>query len=113
MDHADPQAMLSIGAALLGSPYVLGVDIDEEALEVAQSNVDELFDGELPVGGWWASGRAVRCAVPRCVCYDAPCNNLSCGRGLCATTHSFTVHDACSGQASACWPSRAHKLLYL
>lgn len=43
------QAMLSIGAALLGSPHVLGLDVDEDALEVAQSNVQELFDGELPV----------------------------------------------------------------
>ncbi|KAK9807715.1 hypothetical protein WJX72_007040 [[Myrmecia] bisecta] len=39
--------MLSIGAAMLGSPHVIGLDIDEDALEVAHSNVDDYED--LPV----------------------------------------------------------------
>ena len=39
--------MLSIGAALLGASHVLALDIDPEALEVAQQNVDEYED--LPV----------------------------------------------------------------
>eukprot|EP00775_Hariotina_reticulata_P004995 gene4993-5237_t len=40
--------MLAIGAALLGSPAVIGVDIDAEALEVAQSNCEQ-FEDALPV----------------------------------------------------------------
>lgn len=39
--------MLSAGAALLGSPSVLGIDVDEDALEVALENRDQ-FEG-LPV----------------------------------------------------------------
>lgn len=34
--------MLSIGSALLGSPHVVGFDIDQEALAVARNNVDEM-----------------------------------------------------------------------
>ena len=40
--------MLAVGAALLGSPHVLGIDIDPDALEVAQSNCDQ-FEDDLPV----------------------------------------------------------------
>lgn len=40
--------MLAIGAALLGSPAVLGVDIDEDALEVAQCNCEQ-YEEPLPV----------------------------------------------------------------
>ena len=40
--------MLSIGAAMLGAVHVVGVDIDEEALAVAQENVEE-FEDPLPV----------------------------------------------------------------
>ena len=36
--------MLGIGAALLGSPHVIGVDIDEDALATAQENVDLFQD---------------------------------------------------------------------
>jgi predicted RNA methylase len=36
--------MLGIGASLLGSSHVLGVDIDPDALMVAQANADE-FEG--------------------------------------------------------------------
>jgi hypothetical protein len=46
------QAMLSVGAALLGSPAVLGVDVDPDALEVAASNCDQ-FEGHLPVCWHW------------------------------------------------------------
>lgn len=42
-------AVLGIGATLLGASYVLGVDIDEDALEIASSNIQqfELSDVEL------------------------------------------------------------------
>lgn len=36
--------MLGIGAALLGSPHVIGVDIDDDALATAQENVDTFED---------------------------------------------------------------------
>ena len=36
--------MLSIGAAMLGSPHVIGVDIDDDALQIAQENCDQ-FEG--------------------------------------------------------------------
>lgn len=42
------QGMLAIGAALLGSPAVLGIDIDADALEVAQQNCEQ-FEDPLPV----------------------------------------------------------------
>lgn len=42
------QGMLAIGAALLGSPCVLGADIDADALDVAQRNCDA-FEEPLPV----------------------------------------------------------------
>lgn len=42
------QGMLAIGAALLGSQAVLGVDIDADALEVAQRNCEQ-FEDPLPV----------------------------------------------------------------
>ena len=42
------QGMLSVGAALLGASHVLGLDLDPEALEVAQENCQD-FDGPLPV----------------------------------------------------------------
>lgn len=41
------QGMLSIGAALLGSAHCLALDIDPDALDTAQANVD-LFE-DLPV----------------------------------------------------------------
>ncbi len=40
--------MLSIGASLLGSSHVMGLDVDADALEIACSNLDE-FHG-LNVG---------------------------------------------------------------
>jgi len=46
--------MLSIGAALLGSSHVLGLDVDPDALEMAESNCEQFEDG-LPVS----------CPVPR------------------------------------------------
>ena len=36
--------MLGIGAALLGSSHVIGVDIDEDALSTAQANVESFED---------------------------------------------------------------------
>lgn len=38
------QAMLSIGAAMLGASHVIGIDVDPDALEVAQANVSEYED---------------------------------------------------------------------
>jgi len=40
--------MLSIGAAILGATWVLGIDIDPDALEIARANVDG-FDDPLPI----------------------------------------------------------------
>eukprot|EP00877_Chromochloris_zofingiensis_P009215 jgi/Chrzof1/4547/Cz14g17230.t1 len=40
--------MLGVGAALLGSPAVVGIDIDPDALEVAQSNCQQ-FSDDLPL----------------------------------------------------------------
>ena len=36
--------MLGIGAALLGSSHVIGVDIDSDALETAQGNLEGFED---------------------------------------------------------------------
>eukprot|EP00798_Chlamydomonas_sp_ICE-L_P020578 gene20578-27374_t len=41
-------AMLCIGAAILGAPHVIGIDVDPDALEVAQENCDQ-FDDPLPI----------------------------------------------------------------
>ena len=41
------QGRLTVGAALLGSPHVIGVDIDEAALDTCQENLEEFED--LPV----------------------------------------------------------------
>ena len=41
------QGMLSIGAAMLGSPSVLGVDIDEDALCLASENLEDADCSEL------------------------------------------------------------------
>lgn len=40
--------MLSIGAAMLGATCVIGVDVDQDALEIAQRNVSD-FDPPLPI----------------------------------------------------------------
>lgn len=37
-------AMLSIGAAMLGALHVVGVDVDDDALRIAQANVEEYED---------------------------------------------------------------------
>lgn len=50
------QGMLAIGAALLGSQAVLGVDIDADALEVAQRNCEQ-FEDPLPVSSSSSSRR--------------------------------------------------------
>lgn len=42
--YSSRQGMLGIGAALLGSSHVIGVDIDSEALETAQANLDSFED---------------------------------------------------------------------
>ena len=42
-----PQGMLSIGAAMLGSSLVIGIDVDDDALQTASDNIQQ-FDG-LPV----------------------------------------------------------------
>lgn len=48
-------AMLSIGAAILGACHVVGVDIDADALENAQANIEE-FEDPLPID-------LVRCSI--------------------------------------------------
>lgn len=40
--------MLTIGAALLGSNQVFGIDVDEDALDLAQQNIED-FEDPLPV----------------------------------------------------------------
>ena len=35
------QGMLGIGAAMLGSSHVIGIDIDTDALQTAQENCDQ------------------------------------------------------------------------
>lgn len=42
------QGMLAIGAALLGSPCVVGLDVDADALQVAHDNCEQ-FEDPLPV----------------------------------------------------------------
>lgn len=42
--YSSRQGMLGIGAALLGSSHVIGVDIDNDALETAQANLDSFED---------------------------------------------------------------------
>ncbi len=42
------QGMLSIGCALLGASHVLGLEIDQDAIEVALDNVDQ-YEDPLPV----------------------------------------------------------------
>ena len=49
------QGMLAIGAALLGAPHVIGVDIDADALELACSNTEEFEDMQ-------AGARAYSCS---------------------------------------------------
>lgn len=49
------QAMLAIGAAMLGAQHVVGVDVDEDALRVAQQNVEE-YEDYLPVSVWLLFG---------------------------------------------------------
>lgn len=36
--------MLSIGAAMLGSCHVIGIDVDEDALQTAQENCEQFED---------------------------------------------------------------------
>ena len=42
--------MLAIGAAMLGALHVVGVDVDDDALRIAQQNVEE-YEDHLPVRG--------------------------------------------------------------
>eukprot|EP00879_Flechtneria_rotunda_P025023 GHRR01026555.1.p1 GENE.GHRR01026555.1~~GHRR01026555.1.p1 ORF type:complete len:187 (+),score=56.65 GHRR01026555.1:799-1359(+) len=48
LDLGTGTGMLAIGAALLGSPHVIGMDVDTDALEQAQSNCEQ-FEDPLPV----------------------------------------------------------------
>ena len=50
---APRQGMLAIGAALLGSPHVIGVDIDARALDTAGANVDAFEDMQACCFGCW------------------------------------------------------------
>lgn len=42
--------MLGIGAAMLGSPHVIGIDIDADALQTAQENCDQFEDLQVGLG---------------------------------------------------------------
>ncbi|GIL55813.1 hypothetical protein Vafri_11173 [Volvox africanus] len=57
-------AMLSIGAALLGSCHVAAVDIDPDALEVAAENVAQ-FEDPLPIDFILADVRHLSNQLPR------------------------------------------------
>lgn len=71
--------MLSIGAALLGARHVVGVDVDPDALEVAQDNVGE-FEDPLPVSG----GRQCVSTQSQGICEAAPlCINAQRGMAAC------------------------------
>eukprot|EP00878_Enallax_costatus_P032978 GHUV01036340.1.p2 GENE.GHUV01036340.1~~GHUV01036340.1.p2 ORF type:complete len:196 (+),score=32.46 GHUV01036340.1:223-810(+) len=48
VDLGTGSGMLAIGAALLGSPCVIGVDVDEDALDVALGNCQQ-FEDPLPI----------------------------------------------------------------
>lgn len=52
------QGRLTIGAALLGSRHVIGVDIDEAALDTCQENLNDFDD--LPVSISMPSCKALR-----------------------------------------------------
>lgn len=70
------QAMLAIGAAMLGAQHVVGVDVDEDALRVAQQNVEE-YEDYLPVRVWLLFGG-------RCVFYvwrqmEPTCTTIAAG----------------------------------
>jgi hypothetical protein len=73
--------MLSAGAALLGSPAVIGVDVDEDALEVALENCEQFED--LPVEGGnrgLGRGRAVDGRVTQAGALRCSCANQRCAR---------------------------------
>ncbi|WIA41180.1 hypothetical protein OEZ86_004795 [Tetradesmus obliquus] len=48
VDLGTGTGMLAIGAALLGSPCVVGLDVDADALQVAQDNCEQ-FEDPLPI----------------------------------------------------------------
>eukprot|EP00882_Tetradesmus_deserticola_P019327 GHRQ01020795.1.p2 GENE.GHRQ01020795.1~~GHRQ01020795.1.p2 ORF type:complete len:123 (+),score=35.86 GHRQ01020795.1:302-670(+) len=60
VDLGTGTGMLAIGAALLGSPCVLGLDVDPDALDVAQDNCEQ-FEDPLPV----REPRCHVCTLPR------------------------------------------------
>ena len=43
------QGMLGIGAAMLGSFHVIGIDVDEDALQTAQENCKQYEDLQVGV----------------------------------------------------------------
>ena len=43
------QGMLGIACAIMGAPAVLGIDVDADALRVAQDNVAEFGGEEVPM----------------------------------------------------------------
>uniref|UniRef100_A0A383WPV8 Methyltransferase small domain-containing protein n=1 Tax=Tetradesmus obliquus TaxID=3088 RepID=A0A383WPV8_TETOB len=49
VDLGTGTGMLAIGAALLGSPCVVGLDVDADALQVAHDNCEQ-FEDPLPLG---------------------------------------------------------------
>ena len=86
--------MLSIGAALLGSPYVLGLDVDSEALEVAAENCEQ-FEEPLPVRRCSSCHMHVwACLHVQIMCVHARAHMCTCNRAFSAL--EFTnMHALC------------------
>ena len=55
--------MLSIGAALLGSPHCLGLDIDLDAIETAQANVEAFEDLPVQLSCLWQCFNSAATAI--------------------------------------------------
>ena len=99
-----PQAMLSIGAAMMGAAHVVGVDVDDDALRIARRNAEQ-YGEPLPVRGVgggvraqgvWSEGGACRVGLQGtrvCVCRPLidtllvlRCTVLRCRSTLCGAT---------------------------
>ncbi len=73
------QGMLGIGAALLGSSHVIGVDIDSDALETAQGNLESFKDvqasqhpqplSSVPVHRLWQQNKHLQLLLDSAILY--------------------------------------------
>lgn len=75
------QGMLSIGAAMLGSSHVIGLDVDSDALKTATANVEEFED--LGIGAQQVCINSI--------CISSFSNPNDFGRCTCRTISSTTV----------------------